>query len=83
MKMLKYKATFKDDSEFVPWMFGIARNACLAHFEKPANDHLHRRRHRNAAELDEAGELARRRGRASWCARRCCAYRPSGARSSC
>ena len=23
MKMLKYKATFKDDSEFVPWMFGI------------------------------------------------------------
>ena len=31
MKMLKYKATFKDDSEFVPWMFGIARNACLAH----------------------------------------------------
>jgi len=30
MKMLKYKATFRDDSEFVPWMFGIGRNACLA-----------------------------------------------------
>jgi RNA polymerase sigma factor (sigma-70 family) len=40
MKMLKYKATFKDDSEFVPWMFGIGRNACLAHLRRTANDHL-------------------------------------------
>jgi RNA polymerase sigma-70 factor (ECF subfamily) len=38
MKMLKYKATFKDDSEFVPWMFGIGRNACLAHLKRTAND---------------------------------------------
>ena len=38
MKMLKYKATFKDDSEFVPWMFGIARNACLGHLRRSAND---------------------------------------------
>ena len=40
MKMLKYKATFKDDSEFVPWMFGIGRNACLAHLRRTADDHL-------------------------------------------
>lgn len=38
MKMLKYKATFKDDSEFVPWMFGIARNACLGHLRRSASD---------------------------------------------
>ena len=40
MKMLKYKATFKDDSELVPWMFGIARNSCLAHLKRRAHDHL-------------------------------------------
>jgi RNA polymerase sigma-70 factor (ECF subfamily) len=38
MKMLKYKSTFKDDSEFVPWMFGIGRNACLAHLRRTADD---------------------------------------------
>src|SRR5687768_510868 len=40
MKMLKYKATFKDDSELVPWMFGIARNSCLAHLKRRANDQV-------------------------------------------
>ena len=40
MKMLKYKATFKDDSDLVPWMFGIARNSCLAHLKRRANDRL-------------------------------------------
>jgi RNA polymerase sigma-70 factor (ECF subfamily) len=40
MKMLKYKATFKNDSELVPWMFGIARNACLGQLRKAAADHL-------------------------------------------
>jgi len=40
MKMLKYKATFKDDSELVPWMFGIARNSCLAHLKRRASDQL-------------------------------------------
>jgi len=40
MKMLKYKATFKDDSELVPWMFGIGRNACLAHLRRTANDRM-------------------------------------------
>jgi RNA polymerase sigma factor (sigma-70 family) len=38
MKMLKYKTTFKDDSDLVPWMFGIARNSCLAHLKRRAND---------------------------------------------
>jgi RNA polymerase sigma factor (sigma-70 family) len=38
MKMLKYKANFRDDSAFVPWMFGIARNACVAHWRKAAID---------------------------------------------
>jgi RNA polymerase sigma-70 factor (ECF subfamily) len=40
MRMLKYKATFKDDSAFVPWMFGIARNACVAHLRRAAIDHV-------------------------------------------
>ena len=40
MKMLKYKATFKDDSELVPWMFGIARNSCLAHLKRRASDQM-------------------------------------------
>ena len=40
MKMLKYKATFKDDSELVPWMYGIARNACLGHLRRRAMDRL-------------------------------------------
>jgi RNA polymerase sigma-70 factor (ECF subfamily) len=39
MKMLKYKATFKNDSELVPWMFGIARNSCLGHLKRRAADH--------------------------------------------
>jgi RNA polymerase sigma-70 factor (ECF subfamily) len=40
MSMLKYKSTFKDDSEFVPWMFGIGRNACLAHLKRAARERL-------------------------------------------
>ncbi|HEX5046107.1 MAG TPA: RNA polymerase sigma factor [Gammaproteobacteria bacterium] len=40
MRMLKYKATFKDDSAFVPWMFGIARNACVAHLRRASIDHV-------------------------------------------
>lgn len=38
MKMLKYKATFRDDSAFVPWMFGIGRNECLGHLRRAAHD---------------------------------------------
>ena len=40
MKMLKYKTTFKDDSDLVPWMFGIARNSCLRHLRRAAGDRL-------------------------------------------
>jgi RNA polymerase sigma-70 factor (ECF subfamily) len=50
MKILKYKTTFKDDSEFVPWMFGIGRNACFAHLRRTADDHL------TDADLDNAGQ---------------------------
>lgn len=53
MKMLKYKATFKDDSELVPWMFGIARNACLGHLRRRALD-----RAPAAAEAEQATEPA-------------------------
>jgi RNA polymerase sigma-70 factor (ECF subfamily) len=40
MKMLRYKATFKNDSELVPWMFGIARNACFGQLRKAAADYV-------------------------------------------
>ena len=56
MKMLKYKATFKDDSEFVPWMFGIGRNASLAHLRRTADDHLSDADVEKAAATDEATE---------------------------
>ncbi len=54
MKMLKYKATFKDDSEFVPWMFGIGRNACLGHLRRTASDHIADVDVDGAAQPDEA-----------------------------
>ena len=38
MKMLKYKSNFRDDSTFAPWMFGIARNACVAHWRRASVD---------------------------------------------
>jgi RNA polymerase sigma-70 factor, ECF subfamily len=41
MRVLRYKATFKHDSSFVPWMFGIARNACVAHLKRAT---VHRER---------------------------------------
>jgi RNA polymerase sigma-70 factor (ECF subfamily) len=62
MKMLKYKATFKDDSEFVPWMFGIGRNACLAHFRKTANDHLTDANVEEAGQSDEVSETSQHDG---------------------
>ena len=61
MKMLKYKATFKDDSEFVPWMFGIGRNACLAHLKRAASDHFADADVDNAP-ADETADDARRDG---------------------
>jgi RNA polymerase sigma factor (sigma-70 family) len=38
MKILKYKTNFRDDSAFAPWMFGIARNACVAHWRRANSD---------------------------------------------
>jgi RNA polymerase sigma factor (sigma-70 family) len=60
MKMLKYKATFRDDSEFVPWMFGIARNACVGHLRRASVDVVPTeeldRTSEGASEDDHAGE---------------------------
>src|SRR5688572_17695146 len=56
MKMLKYKATFKDDSELVPWMFGIARNSCLAHLKRRANDQVPSTSAAEEAAAEEAQE---------------------------
>ena len=36
MKMLKHKSQFRDDSVFMPWMYGIARNACAMHWRRAA-----------------------------------------------
>jgi RNA polymerase sigma-70 factor (ECF subfamily) len=55
---LKYKATFKDDSELVPWMFGIARNSCLGHLKRRANDHLPTTPRAEEAAGDEAHDEA-------------------------
>ncbi|HET7608152.1 MAG TPA: RNA polymerase sigma factor [Gammaproteobacteria bacterium] len=59
MKMLKYKATFKEDSELVPWMFGIARNSCLAHLKRRAVDHLPATQATEEAAAEEAHEELR------------------------
>jgi RNA polymerase sigma-70 factor, ECF subfamily len=61
MKMLKYKANFRDDSAFQPWMFGIARNACVGHWRRAGVDTvpeetLERAPHEAHAEDDHAGE---------------------------
>jgi RNA polymerase sigma factor (sigma-70 family) len=40
MKMLKYKSNFRDDSTFAPWMFGIARNACVAYWRRASVDRM-------------------------------------------
>lgn len=38
MRMLKYRATFRDDVAFAPWMFRIARNACTDHLRRVARE---------------------------------------------
>lgn len=38
MRMLKFRKTFRDDAEFTPWMFRIARNACVDHLRRAASD---------------------------------------------
>jgi RNA polymerase sigma-70 factor (ECF subfamily) len=62
MRMLKYRATFKDDSDFMPWMFGIARNACVAHLtrrisvETVSEADLDQRPAESVTETDSCGE---------------------------
>lgn len=34
MRMLKYRKTYRDDFEFAPWMYRLARNACTDHFRR-------------------------------------------------
>lgn len=34
VRMLRYRATYRDDGRFEPWMFRIARNARADHFRK-------------------------------------------------
>lgn len=31
-RMLKYRATYRDDGNFLPWFYRLARNACFDHF---------------------------------------------------
>ena len=38
MRMLKYRATFRDDVAFGPWMFRIARNACTDHLRRSVRE---------------------------------------------
>ncbi len=34
MRILKYRHTFRDDSLFLPWLYRMARNACVDHFRR-------------------------------------------------
>lgn len=34
MRVLKYRDSFRDDSRFRPWLYRMARNACIDHFRR-------------------------------------------------
>lgn len=38
MRMLKYRKSFKDETAFAPWMFRIARNACVDHLRRAVHE---------------------------------------------
>lgn len=38
LRMLKYRQTFRPDSQFAAWMYQVARNACVDHFRKHKNE---------------------------------------------
>jgi RNA polymerase sigma-70 factor, ECF subfamily len=70
MRMLKYRNTFRPETPFLPWMFRIARNACVDHLRRssveptPSADieqlaeNAASRSHDTAS--DDRGELVRR-----------------------
>ena len=72
MRMLKYRASFRDDVALGPWMFRIARNACTDHLRRVARegspyrasgesiDDLPAADHDAAAAEDGRAELVRR-----------------------
>jgi RNA polymerase sigma-70 factor (ECF subfamily) len=71
MRMLKYKRTFKDEMVLAPWMFRIARNACVDHLrrssaDRVAEEQVDRRRPesdagaRDEESADERADLMRR-----------------------
>jgi RNA polymerase sigma-70 factor (ECF subfamily) len=71
MRMLKYRATFRDDVAFGPWMFRIARNACTDHLRRSTREGAPDRPgaaaieelpapDRDAAAEDDRAELIRR-----------------------
>lgn len=71
MRMLKHKGTFKDEMVFAPWMFRIARNACVDHLRRSSVDSVpeeeidrrpaeHDAQARSEDAVDERAELIRR-----------------------
>jgi RNA polymerase sigma-70 factor (ECF subfamily) len=64
MRMLKYRESFRGEMAFEPWMFGIARNACLNHLRRSKLAALENRELGDlpdeAAPEDERAELVRR-----------------------
>ena len=70
MRMLKYSRTFRDEMSFLPWMFRIARNACVDHLRRAAADRMPAQEpdeiesnepaHEEASTHDERAELIRK-----------------------
>lgn len=40
MRVLKYRETFRGDSDFLPWLYRMARNACIDHFRRSGREAL-------------------------------------------
>lgn len=38
MRMLKFRTSYRGDAAFAPWMFRIARNACVDHLRRAASE---------------------------------------------
>jgi RNA polymerase sigma factor (sigma-70 family) len=70
MRILTYAKSYRDDMPFVPWLFGIARNACRGHLGRaprvPADEldvedmPAELAAHDDRAAADERAELVRR-----------------------